>query len=1570
VRTVSRLLCVAICLASVLELAFAKSSSSVSVASSLNPSTYGSSVKFTATVTPSAATGTVTFKDGSTTLGTGTLSGGKATYTTSALTTGSHSMTAVYGGDSNYNGSTSSALTQTVNKASTTTAVSSSANPSTFGASVTFTATVTPSTATGTVTFKDGSTTLGTGTLSSGRATYSTATLSGGSHSITAVYGGDSNYNASTSSTLTQTVNKANTTTTVASSANPSAYGSSVTFTATVTPSTATGTVTFKDGTTTLGTGTISSGTASYSTSTLAVGSHSIKATYSGDSNYNTSTSSTLTQTVKQPSSVALTSSANPAPYGSALTFTASVTPSAATGTVTFYDGGTALGSGTLASGFATYSTSALTIGSHSISAVYGGNSTYAGCTSPVLTQNILSISSIAVTPSMISLAVGATQPLIATATYSDNSQGNITSLASWTSSDVTIATVSTSGVATGVAEGTASIQAAVGSVSGSASVTGTPSRFRLTGSLNTPRSDFTATLLQNGQVLIAGGWDWNLGAPTAKAELYNPVTGTFAYTGSLYAARDWHTATLLQNGMVLITGGNSVGRDGYPFSQTAAELYDPTTGTFSYTGSLNLGRADQTATLLQNGQVLITGGYDSIAGAPTATAELYDPSTGTFAYTGSLSTPTWNHSATLLNDATVLIAGGDSQWGQSPIAVAAIYNPATAAFTTVGNLKAAREYHTSTLLGTGKVLIVGGANTQSGDSQAQYLATAELYDPVARTFSFTGNLAYARGYATANLLNNGQVLIVGGDGAGNNGFMGLGPAELYDPAAATFSIPGNLNIPRAEHGAALLSDGTVLIAGGGGERYYFEDGYSVEAVPQAEIYQTPGSQIQPPDSLQITPATATVTVEGTQHFTAMDSNGYPRQDVTWTVSDPSLASVAADENDAGVLTGIAVGQVTLTANAENVTGQAQVTISPAGVLVPGTVVWSIPPVPGFSAQQIVQAVPTGGGPDLYSITGNGTQSIVQALTADGRQLWQTTLPALNNNSVPDGGGGLLVTEYDTCTPGQTSPLTVFDLDPWYGRPQIIALAAGVQQGNGVVYCYGGGDAPQIAVRGDGAVIISEPTNNGFPQLTMQLPNNGRQTIYDLEPPSTITTPQGQIVAVQCCVGPPMVNTDGTVYVEWESRQMGQTKINSDTLYWFQINPDNSIGGGILSSTTQNEALLPGSIVSDGQGGVLATWTISPSSGPVPQYPYQAVKVSGGVVGTPYNLPFSPQTVGHGQTPSIVLGENGTGFAAGNSTSTDGLNNAVSQIVSFSLASGTPNWTYQETPGNSLSLIVSTAGNGLVAKSTDQSGNDTVLTFDSSGGTQSQLRRGSEKAAVRPILQAGLSGLSSIDYYSEALYLGFIGNLSAAVSGNLVLEASAPGTRPKGDAQHNGTTDPGLALVGTQDCHKVSQDKTIVARYPIYRLRSPSTLTQELPCSTDSTQCYTVFEYIPQNQTGCGPAGYNNLNPCNYTNGARVPFNEFDDEITAGNSGTFNKMQYFDYGIPNQRLWGVKQIYRTLQDGTTQRKQPNTVFNQLQAAPAADPLIDGQLDPWLAWWDGRVDSCNSTCSQYFRGNCQ
>jgi len=363
-------------------------STSTTVSSNNNPSTYGQSVTFTATVSPSSATGSVQFFDGSTSLGTATVSGGSASVSTSALSAGSHSITAKYSGDSTYAASTSAALTQTVNQAATTSTVTSSLNPSAYSQTVTFTATLSPSSATGTVQFFDGNISLGTAAVSGGSASISASALSVGSHSITATYSGDSNFTGSTSAAFTQIVNQAATTTTVSSSPNPSTYGQNVTFTATVSPLSATGTVQFFDGSTSLGSATLTGGSASVSTASLSVGSHSITATYSGDSNFTGGTSAVFTQNVNQPgTTTTVTSSLNPSTYGQNVTFTATVAPSSATGTVQFFDGSMSLGSATLTGGSASVSTSSLSAGSHSITAIHSGDSNFSGSTSAALTQ-------------------------------------------------------------------------------------------------------------------------------------------------------------------------------------------------------------------------------------------------------------------------------------------------------------------------------------------------------------------------------------------------------------------------------------------------------------------------------------------------------------------------------------------------------------------------------------------------------------------------------------------------------------------------------------------------------------------------------------------------------------------------------------------------------------------------------------------------------------------------------------------------------------------------------------------------------------------------------------------------------------------------------------------------------------------------------------------------------------------------------------------------------------------------------------------------------------------------------
>ena len=348
------------------------------------PSTVGGTVTITVTV-PVGTTGTVTVSTGGTTLGTGTVGpNGTVTITTSTLPVGTDTITASYGGDTNNNPATGT-TTQTVSKVSSTSTLTSSQNPSTIGAPVTFTDTL-PAGVTGTVTFTSGTTVIGTGNVTNGVATITTSTLPGGSDPIVATYNGDTN-NGTSSATLTQTVNMATPTVTVTTS-GPSVFGNPVTVTATV-PTGVTGTVIITSGGTTLGTGTVGpNNTVTVTTSSLPVGTDTITASYGGDTNNNPATGTTNQTVAKTLPTVTLTSSNNPSTTSQPVTFTATV-PTNATGTVTFLDGTTVIGTGTINNGVATLTTSTLPVGSDPITASYPGDSNNGASTSFPLTQTV-----------------------------------------------------------------------------------------------------------------------------------------------------------------------------------------------------------------------------------------------------------------------------------------------------------------------------------------------------------------------------------------------------------------------------------------------------------------------------------------------------------------------------------------------------------------------------------------------------------------------------------------------------------------------------------------------------------------------------------------------------------------------------------------------------------------------------------------------------------------------------------------------------------------------------------------------------------------------------------------------------------------------------------------------------------------------------------------------------------------------------------------------------------------------------------------------------------------------------
>ena len=326
------------------------------------------------------------------------------------------------------------------------------------------------------------------------------------------------------------------------------------------------------------------------------------------------------------------------------------------------------------------------------------------------------------------------------------------------------------------------------------------------TGSMQSARELNAQVRMSNGRILSVGGVD-NSGNVLSSSEFYSPKPGTWTLTGSLAEARESFPAVSLANGKVLVSGGVGTGS----IVLGSAELYDPTTGAWSPAGSMSVPRYGHTATVLPSGKVLVTGGCTAFGCATdTAASELYDPTSNTWSTTGSLNTARTYHTAVLLKTGIVLAVGGSG-----PLTSCELYNPSTGTWSYAASTSIGRYLNTITRLSDGKVLVTGGANGKYP------VSSAEIYDLTANTWTPSGNMTIARYAHSATLLPDGTVLVAGGYGVSIScgkdctGYVPTNKADIFNEAAGTFAATANLSQALAYFSMTLLSSGRALEAGG-----------------------------------------------------------------------------------------------------------------------------------------------------------------------------------------------------------------------------------------------------------------------------------------------------------------------------------------------------------------------------------------------------------------------------------------------------------------------------------------------------------------------------------------------------------------------------------------------------------------------------------------------------------------------------------------------------------------------------------------------------------------------------------
>jgi len=435
------------------------------------------------------------------------------------------------------------------------------------------------------------------------------------------------------------------------------------------------------------------------------------------------------------------------------------------------------------------------------------------------------------------------------------------------------------------------------------------------------PRATHTANRLNDGTVLVAGGA--NGGGLLAYAEIYSPATGAWTLTGSMATAREYHTASLLPDGKVLVVGGS-----GTSGALSSTEIFDPAAGTWTASGSLITARYNHTATTLADGSILVAGGRG--ASGPLASAEIYNPATGTWAATGSMGAPRSDHSATFITTIGKVLVAGNYEYSGDQASVE-LYDPASGTWSATGSLNSPRGLNTTTLLQDGTVLVAGGNATATVGNAGGPMTSCELYTPATGLWTVVGSLGTGRYYHTATLLNGGNVIVTGGLGG-----IVLASSERYVPANGAWN-PTGLGTATTLHTATLLGDGSVLMAGG------FD--YNENPFASAAIFG-PASRVW-------TPTGSLITARGQHTATFLPGTGAGTVIVTGGRKSPNLTLASTERYDPATGLWTATGSLTTARASHTATRLADGRILVAGgigntaylasaeIYDPGTGVWT-----------------------------------------------------------------------------------------------------------------------------------------------------------------------------------------------------------------------------------------------------------------------------------------------------------------------------------------------------------------------------------------------------------------------------------------------------------------------------------------------------------------------------------------------------------------------------------------------------------------------------------------------------